>query len=85
MPQKRRKEYGKQKSLFDEELSAVSGGMIVDDGDGKKYWLVRQNGTVISPVPGLEKAEEFAKAYGESTRVVSKEEYKNLFGRDLVW
>ena len=34
---------------------------------------------------GLEKAEEFAKAYGESTRVVSKEEYKNLFGRDLVW
>ncbi len=85
MPQKRRKEYGKQKMLFDEELSEVSGGMIVDDGDGKKYWLVRQNGTVISPVPGLEKAEEFAKAYGESTRVVSKEEYKNLFGRDLVW
>ena len=74
-----------KKSLFDGDLSAVSGGMIVDDGDGKKYWLVRQNGTVISPVPGLEKAEEFAKAYGESTRVVSKEEYKNLFGRDLVW
>lgn len=74
-----------KKSLFDKELREVSGGMIVDDGDGKKYWLVRQNGTVISPVPGLEKAEEFAKAYGESTRVVSKEEYKNLFGRDLVW
>ena len=74
-----------KKSFFDEELREVSGGMIVDDGDGKKYWLVRQNGTVISPVPGLEKAEEFAKAYGESTRVVSKEEYKNLFGRDLVW
>ena len=74
-----------KKMLFDEELREVSGGMIVDDGDGKKYWLVRQNGTVISPVPGLEKAEEFAKAYGESTRVVSKEEYKNLFGRDLVW
>ena len=74
-----------KKSLFDEELREVSGGMIVDDGDGKKYWLVRQNGTVISPVPGLEKAEEFAKAYGESTRVVSKEKYKNLFGRDLVW
>ena len=37
-----------KKSLFDEELSAVSSGMIVDDGDGKKYWLVRQNGTVIS-------------------------------------
>ena len=74
-----------KKMLFDEELREVSGGMIVDDGDGKKFWLVRQNGTVISPVPGLEKAEEFAKAYGESTRVVSKEEYKNLFGRDLVW
>ena len=74
-----------KKSLLDEELNAVSGGMIVDDGDGTKFWLVRQNGTVISPVPGLEKAEDFVKAYGESTKVISREEYKKLFGRDLVW
>lgn len=71
--------------LTPEQLENISGGMIVDDGDGKKFWLVRQNGTVISPVPGLENAVEFAKAYGESTRVVTQEEYKKLFGRDLVW
>ena len=71
--------------LFDYDLNAVSGGYIVDDGDGQKFWLVRQNGTVISPVPGLQNAEDFVKAYGESTKVISKEEYKKLFGRDLVW
>ena len=71
--------------LTPEQLENISGGMIVDNGDGKKFWLVRQNGTVISPVPGLENAVEFAKAYGESTRVVTQEEYKKLFGRDLVW
>ena len=68
-----------------EDLTNVSGGLIVDDGDGKKYWLVRQNGTVISPVPGLKKAQDFIKAYGEDTRVISKEEYRKLYGRDLVW
>ena len=71
--------------LTPEQLETISGGMIVDDGDGKMFWLVRQNGTVISPVPGLENAVEFAKAYRESTRVVTQEEYKKLFGRDLVW
>ena len=76
---------GSKCTLTDDQLENVSGGIIVDDGDGKKFWLVRQNGTVISPVPGLENAVEFAKAYGESTRVVTQEEYKKLFGRDLVW
>ena len=69
----------------DEMLENISGGLIVDDGDGKKYWLVHQNGTVISPVPGLKSAEEFIRAYGESASVISREEYKKLFGRDLTW
>lgn len=71
--------------LDDKMMENVSGGLIVDDGDGKKFWLVRQNGTVISPVPGLGSAEEFIKAYGESASVISRDEYKKLFGRELVW
>lgn len=71
--------------MNEEDLGNVTGGLIVDEGDGKTFWLVRQNGTVISPVPGLKKAQDFIKAYGEDTRVISKEEYRKIYGRDLVW
>lgn len=71
--------------LNDESMKKVSGGLIVDDGDGKRFWLVRQNGTVISPVDGIEDAKEFIKAFGESVRVISREEYKSIYGRELIW
>jgi len=71
--------------LEDLTLEDVAGGMIVDDGDGQKFWLVRQDGTVISPVPGKEKAIEFAHAYSISTQIMTKEEYARHFGRPLVW
>lgn len=71
--------------LNDHQLEEASGGVIVDDGDGQKFWLVRQNGTVISPVPGKEKAIEFAQAYHISTKIMTKEEYARHFGRELVW
>ena len=73
------------KKISDQELEAVNGGVIVDDGDGQKFWLVRQDGTVISPVPGKEKAIDFAKAYHISTQIMSKEEYTRHFGRELTW
>ena len=73
------------KTMNDQELEAASGGAIVDDGDGKKFWLVRQDGTVISPVPGREKAIEFAKAYNISTQIMTKEEYARHYGRELAW
>ena len=72
-------------NLDDSALEDVAGGYVVDDGDGKKYWLIRQNGSVISPVPGREMAQEFAKAYSLSTTVLTREEYKKKFGRELVW
>ena len=68
-----------------EELENVSGGVIVDDGDGKKFWLVRQDGTVISPVPSGEQAIDFAKAYNISTQIMTREEYARHFGRELRW
>ena len=68
-----------------EELENVSGGVIVDDGDGKKFWLVRQDGTVISPVPSREQAIDFAKAYNISPNIMTREEYARHFGRELRW
>jgi hypothetical protein len=69
--------------LSPEDLENISGGLIVEDADGK-FWLVRQNGTIISPVPG-NKAAEFADAYGISKDVITSDDYKLKFGRDLAW
>ena len=74
-----------RRNLNDLDLEEVSGGVIVDDGDGEKFWLVRQNSTVIAPVPSKEKAIEFAKAYSISTQIMTKEEYARHFGRELRW
>ena len=73
------------KKLTEQEVESVSGGVIVDDGNGQKFWLVRQDGTVISPVPSREKAVEFAQAYHISTQIMTKEEYARHFGRELAW
>ncbi len=73
-----------KKVQLNEELDAVSGGLLVDEGNGKQYWLVRRDGSVIAPVP-VEKGAEFAKAYGLSDKVVTKEEYRKIFGRELRW
>ena len=68
-----------------EELKGVSGGLVVLDNEAQQYWLVREDGSVISPVPSEAHGVEFAKAYGVSTRVITKEEYRNRFGRELKW
>lgn len=72
-------------ALSDQQAEKVSGGVIVDDGDGQKFWLIRQDGTVIAPVPGKEKAVEFAQVYHISPQIMTKEEYARHFGRELIW
>ncbi|MBR2822642.1 MAG: hypothetical protein IKE24_03015 [Clostridia bacterium] len=74
-----------RKFISPEETETIQGGVIVDDGDGEKFWLVRQDGTVIAPTPGMEKALEMARTFNISTEVLTKEEYKKRFGRELVW
>lgn len=74
-----------KKSLNMEEIEKVSGGYVVDNGTGDKFWVVRQNGNVIGPAPTLESAQDFAKAFGVSATVMTLEEYKNFFGHDLKW
>ncbi len=68
-----------------EEMEKVTGGYVVDEGTGNKFWVVRQDGSVIAPAPTLEKAIEFAKAFSVSTTVMDRAEYKKRFGRDLEW
>ena len=68
-----------------ETLEMVTGGTIVDDGDGEKFWLVRQDGTVIAPTYGKEKAKEMAHSFNISTEIMTKEEYEKHFGRELKW
>lgn len=67
------------------EMEKVSGGYVVDNGTGDKFWIIRQNGTVIAPAPTLEQAKEYAKAFGVSATVMNLEEYKARYGRDLKW
>ena len=64
-----------------EDVDAI----VIDDEDENRYWLVRQNGTVIAPTPGEAKALEMAKAFNISTEILTKEEYRAKFGRELVW
>ena len=54
------------------------------DEERHEYWLVRRDGSVIAPVP-MEKGAEFAKAFGTSDEVMTKEEYRKKFGRELKW
>ena len=67
------------------EMEKVSGGLVVDDPEKNKFWIIRPNGTVIAPAPTKELAIEFAKQFGTSPTVIDMKEYKAKFGRDLVW
>ena len=73
-----------EKILTDENLENVAGGLLVKDDERHEYWLVRRDGSVIAPVP-MEKGAEFAKAFGTSDQVVTKEDYLRIFGRELKW
>ena len=68
-----------------DEMKKVSGGYVVNDEANNKYWIVRQDGSVIAPAPSVEQAQEFAKEFQTSPTVMTMEEYKKHFGRDLVW
>ena len=68
-----------------DQLEQVSGGLVVEDPVNKKFWVVRQDGSVISPAPDRESAISFAKAFSISQDVMTLEEYRKHFGRELEW
>ena len=55
------------------EMEKVNGGYVVNDEANSKYWIVRQDGSVIAPAPSLEKAQEFAKDFQTSPSVMTME------------
>ncbi len=71
--------------LNPEELEQVAGGFVVGDQAQNKYGVIKQDGTLLAPAPSLEKAVEYAKAYNLSTTVLTPEEYKKRFARDMQW
>ena len=68
-----------------DQMEQVSGGLVVEDPVNKKFWVVRQDGNVIAPAPDLESAISFAKSFDISGTVMTLEEYRKHFGRELIW
>ena len=74
-----------RKTLTPAEMEKISGGLVVSDKANNKYWVVREDGTVIGPAPDETYAKDYAKAFGVSQTILTMEDYKKRFGRDLVW
>ena len=73
------------KELNLKELEKVSGGYVVDNGTGDKFWIVLQDGTVKGFAPTEAQAKDYSRAFGASTAVLTHEDYTQKFGRDLTW
>lgn len=77
-----------KKVLNLDELKDVTGGTIVVEGEEegeKKFWLIRQDGSVIAPIPSQDMAVQFANSMSVSPDVITKDEYKKRYGREMIW
>ncbi len=68
-----------------EEMKKVTGGYVVDNGTGDKFWIVLQDGTVKGYAPTEQQAQEFARSFGASTTLLTLEDYQAKFGHELKW
>ena len=73
------------KELSPEQLNEIYGGIVVSDRENNKYYMVKQDGSVIAPAPSEEKAQEFIKFYNMSPSIMTLEEYEEHFGREFKW
>lgn len=74
-----------RKELNAAEMEKAAGGLVVRDDRENKYWVVGQDGKVLGPAPDEKSAISFAKTFNTSSNIITVEEYKKRFGRDLVW
>ena len=73
------------KELEMHEMEKATGGYVVRDEKEDKFWVVAQDGSVIAPAPSEALAMSFAKTLNVSSTVMTLDEYKNMFGRELKW
>ena len=71
--------------LTPEQLEQIKGGYVIRDDANQKFWIVRKDGSVIAPAPDEESAVRFAKTFNTSPDVLTLDEYKDRFGKDLAW
>ncbi len=67
------------------QMKDIGGGYVVLDPKTNKYMIVRQDGSVVAPAPDQETAIRFARQFNTSGTVLTLDEYKKKFGRDLAW
>ena len=72
----------KFKVVSKEELTTVSGGLVIQGHDGNFYDVSEDhNGSFFGyPFPDAESAQEFAKMWNESTDIITHEEFYERFG-----
>ena len=70
--------------LNPEELGGVAGGLIVDVGPLYDYRIVDDTtGEVLDQWWSKKNAEEYAANHGLSREIITPEEYKKRFGKEL--
>ena len=70
--------------LNPEELGGVAGGLIVDPGDIFDYRIVDDTtGEVLDKWYGTDNAVRSAANHGVSMEIITLEEYKKRFGKEL--
>lgn len=74
-----------KKALNIDDLENVAGGLIVDCGWSRNYRIVdEKTGEIIdTECFATKNAQEVARYNGVSTDIITMEEYKKRFGRDL--
>ena len=63
-------------------LKNANGGLIVDRGFWRYYWVVNErNGDIIDSFWFKEDAKKFANKFGVSKKVISEKEYKKRYNK----
>lgn len=65
-----------------DELKMVSGGYVIKEGD-TYYVIDDKSGRVLNTSPVETLAKMSAKYQGNSDRLISADEYREIFGRDF--
>ena len=73
-----------EKEIELSELENLNGGLIVQGESWEGYWVIESsNGNVLDKKYHFGDAEKSARQHNVSSSVISKEKYKQYYGRDI--